>query len=267
MEKIDYIVPTWNSGRTLEITISSIEKYGNPRQIIIVDRFSTDDTIEIARRHACQIVQTNRSLGAARLEGSKDAKTELIAFVDSDVELNEDWRSLLSFASDEDDKYKDAGVFGAYYDDLLSYNKEWPIKLDGGNGAFGCIITRRSCILSCSEMEDLSSAEDRIYAKFLSRTGLKWYIFPISVRHNQDLSKIPHYLRLRWLGAGLRVQDGFKLGNVKKILGGAVFGIKMNHLEISYIENWRMRWNYFIGYIKYKKYYEIDRDSFSSSSM
>ncbi len=257
MKQIDYIIPTWNSETTLEITLKSIKEYGNPNEIIIVDRHSNDDTELIAKRNNCKIIKSNKSLGSARRDGANAASTELVSFVDSDVELRESWQDLLRIALQGN--YNDAGVFGAYYDDLLSYNNDWPIKLDGGNGAFGCIITRRSCILSCKEMEEFSSAEDRIYAKYLSRKGLKWYIFPISVRHNQNLTKIPYYLRLRWLGAGLRVQDGFQLGNVKKILGGAVFGIRMNHLDISYIENWRLRWNYFMGYIRYKRYYEIDR--------
>jgi glycosyltransferase involved in cell wall biosynthesis len=258
LKKIDYIIPTWNSEPSLELTLASIERYGNPNEIIVVDRYSNDNTELIAKRHNCRIIKSNRSLGSARRVGANAAHTELVSFIDSDVELKESWQDLMRIATVEE--YKDAGVFGAYYEGLLEYNKNWPITLDGGNGAFGCIITRRSCILNCEELEEFSSAEDRFFAQFLSKNGLKWYIFPITVRHHQDLSRIPYYSRLRWLGAGLRVQDGFLLGNVKKILGGAIFGIRMNNLDIGYIENWKMRWNYFTGYMMYKKYYEINRD-------
>jgi len=48
--------------------------------------------------------------------------------------------------------------------------------------------------------------------------------------------------------------------NVRRIIGGAIFGIRMNNAKISYQENWKFRWNYFVGYIMYDKYYEIDRD-------
>jgi glycosyltransferase involved in cell wall biosynthesis len=262
--KIDYIVPTWNSGTTLEITLASIERYGNPNEIIIVDRSSIDNTTEIARRYNCRIVESNRGLGAARRIGAKCAQTELVSFVDADVELTETWKDLLRLALDKE--YKDVGAFGAYYKGSLLNNKDWPLKLDGGNGAFGCIITYRKCIINCKEIDEYSSAEDAVYARFLSKKGLKWYIFPVIVHHHQELTPISFCSRLKWLGAGLRVKEGFQLEIVKKILGGAIFGIKMNGLNISYAENWKMRWNYFIGYIRYKKYYEIDRSCINSRS-
>ncbi len=256
MNKIDYIIPTWNSGATLEFALSSIEKHGHPSQIIIVDRHSQDETLDIARRHGCKILTSNLSLGAARLLGAKNSKTELIGFVDSDVELTESWTALLCQAWGNE--CKDAGVFGAYYEGCIADTK-WPLVLEGGNGAFGCIITYRSHLLDCKELEKFSSAEDGAYAKFLFRKSLKWYIFPIAVIHHQNLTKITYYSRLRWIGAGLRVRDGFHLVNIKRIIGGALFGIRMHNPNVSYWENWRIRLNYFIGYIMYKKYYELDR--------
>jgi glycosyltransferase involved in cell wall biosynthesis len=260
--KIDYIVPTWNSAATLELTLASIERYGDPKEIIIVDRNSTDKTKEIARRYNCKIIESNRSLGSARRAGAECAETKLVSFVDADVELTETWKDLLRLASEG--KYKDAGVFGAYYEGGLPNNKNWPLKLEGGNGAFGCTITYRKCIINCNEIDEFSSAEDAVYARFLSKKGLKWYIFPVTVLHHQDITQISFYSRLKWLGAGLRVKEGFHLEIVKKILGGAIFGIRMNDLNISYTENWRMRWNYFIGYIRYTKYYEINRNYIDS---
>ena len=260
MKKIDYIIPTWNSGATLKIALSSIEKYGNPNHIIIVDRNSQDDTLDIARSYGCKILTSTRCLGAARMEGARATRTELIGFVDSDVELTESWSDLLNLACEN--KYKDAGVFGAYYDGCLT-NTKWPLVLDGTNGAFGCIITYRSCLLDCDEIGRFSSAEDGVYARFLSRKGLKWYIFPITVVHHQNLTNISYYSRLRWLGSGLRARDGFRPANVKRIIGGAVVGIRMHNPNVSYWENWRIRLNYFLGYIMYKKYYELDRSGFS----
>ena len=255
MERIDYIIPTWNSEATLDIALSSIERYGNPDQMIIVDRDSTDETLGIARKHGCKIIASSRSLGAARLEGAKSARTKLIGFVDSDVELTESWESLMHLA--QENKYQDAGVFGAYYERSLA-NDKWPLV---GNGAFGCIITYRSHLLECEELENFSSAEDGAYARFLSRKGLKWYIFPITTIHHQNLTKIPYYDRFKWMGAGLRVREGFQLVYVRRIIGGAVVGIKFQPTIMSYWENWRIRANYFLGYILYKKYYELNRDN------
>jgi glycosyltransferase involved in cell wall biosynthesis len=258
LEKIDYIIPTWNSGATLEITLSSIERYGNPNEIIIVDRDSTDETNEIAEKHRCNIIKCSRSLGAARMAGAKCARTDLVGFVDSDVELKESWKDLLMQA--QNNKYSDIGVFGAYYEGTLPKDTVWPLVLEGSNGAFGCIIVPRSNVLECTELERYSSAEDCALSRFLYKKGLKWYIFPVSVLHHPDLTNISSYAKMRWLGAGLRVREGFKLVNVRRIIGGAIFGIRMNNAKMSYLENWKFRWNYFVGYIMYDKYYEIDRN-------
>ncbi|NLM30104.1 MAG: hypothetical protein GX216_06705, partial [Methanomicrobiales archaeon] len=41
--------------------------------------------------------------------------------------------------------------------------------------------------------------------------------------------------------------------------GGAVIGLKVNGLDISYRENLILRVNYFIGYVLSGRYFEIDR--------
>ncbi|MCQ8903116.1 MAG: glycosyltransferase [Methanothrix sp.] len=88
MESIDYIIPTWNSAATLELTIKSIERFGHPNQIIIVDRDSSDGTLDIARSHGCRIIRSIKPLGGARLEGARNAETELVGFVDSEDSQN-----------------------------------------------------------------------------------------------------------------------------------------------------------------------------------
>lgn len=258
MIKIDYIVPTWNSGSTLRRTLMSIERYGNMNEIIIVDRYSKDDTIEIAKEFECKIIMSSNSLGSARRIGAEKSQTDIIGFVDSDVELTPNWKDLIKFIFCM--PHKDAGVVGAYYDDNYIKHTKNTIALNGGNGAFGCCITYRKTVLECEELDKYSSAEDAVYARFLASKGLKWYLLPIFVKHHHDLTNISDYSRWRWLGAGLRMRDGFSLLNIKRIAGGAIFGIKMSNLDIEYWENFRIRYNYLLGYIKYNKYYEINRD-------
>jgi len=52
------------------------------------------------------------------------------------------------------------------------------------------IVTFRDLILECTELDDYSSAEDKILARFLEKKGLKWYILPVSLSHYQDITKI-----------------------------------------------------------------------------
>ena len=81
----------------------------------------------------------------------------------------------------------------------------------------------------------------------------------VSVTHHHELRGIPGALRWRWLGAGLRWRRGLLASICKSILGGAVIGLKMNDLDISYRENLILQVNYFAGHMLPDRYFEIDR--------
>ncbi len=59
---IDYVVPTYNSGNTLDECLRAIQNYGNPGNIIIIDKYSSDETVKIAKAHGCKIIQTDAPL-------------------------------------------------------------------------------------------------------------------------------------------------------------------------------------------------------------
>ncbi len=258
MENIDYIVPTWNSESTLELTLSSIRRYGRPNRIIVVDKHSTDRTATIAGNYGCEVIASGSGLGAARRLGAREARTDLIAFVDSDVELLREWEEVLQASADR--RYPDAGVIGALYGDDYLRPATGPVSLLGGNGAFGCCVTRRQCVLACTALDGFSSGEDALYAAFLAEKNLRWYILPVYVNHHRELGNVPADQRWRWLGAGLRRRKGFRASICKSVLGGAVVGIPMNGLDVSYRENLTLRLNYFIGYMLPGRYFEVDRE-------
>ena len=257
MINIDYIVPTWNSESTLELALSSIRRYGSPNRIIVVDKHSTDRTAAIAENYGCDIISSDMSLGAARRLGAREAETDLIAFVDSDVELLPEWKEVLQASAER--RYPDAGVIGALYADDYLRPVARPVSFLGGNGAFGCSVTHRRCVLACTALDGFSSGEDALYAEFLAEKNLRWYILPIYVNHHEELRNIPGSLRWRWLGAGLRRRKGFRASICRSVLGGAIIGLPMNGLDISYQENLTLRLNYFIGYMLPGRYFEIDR--------
>lgn len=258
MISIDYIVPTWNSESTLELALSSIRRYGSPNRIIVVDKHSTDRTAAITENYGCDIISSDMSLGAARRLGAREAETDLIAFVDSDVELLPAWEEVLRASADG--RYPDAGVVGALYvDDYLRPITE-PVSLLGGNGAFGCSVTRRECVVACMALDRFSSGEDALYAEFLAGKNLRWYILPVYVNHHHELGNVSGTMRWRWLGAGLRRRKGFRASICRSVLGGAVVGLPMNGLDIPYRENLTLRLNYFIGYMLPGRYFEVERE-------
>jgi len=89
------------------ITKNSVEQFERPElftkvlesifreipvdKLIIVDGYSTDDTIEFVRQYTSCIIQDNRGRGKGREIGIRQVDTEWFAFVDSDVILCPNW--------------------------------------------------------------------------------------------------------------------------------------------------------------------------------
>jgi glycosyltransferase involved in cell wall biosynthesis len=88
---VSVVIPAYNASATLDETLRSVRSQTHRAlEIILVDDGSTDDTGAIARRHAAiddrvrVLAQHNAGLAAARNEGWRRARSELIAFLDAD---------------------------------------------------------------------------------------------------------------------------------------------------------------------------------------
>ena len=85
---VSVIIPTKNSGATIETCLKSIKRQTYPRlEIIVVDNYSEDKTVVIARRYGAKILLKKLGRSAARNYGAKHAKGEFLLSVDSDFEL------------------------------------------------------------------------------------------------------------------------------------------------------------------------------------
>lgn len=96
MERIDVVMLTKNSDHLLNKCIESIYKNVPVNNLIIIDGFSTDKTIQIlnqinVKRGNITIIQEKGSRARARERGIKEVETEWFMFVDSDVILCKDW--------------------------------------------------------------------------------------------------------------------------------------------------------------------------------
>ncbi|MDD5005793.1 MAG: glycosyltransferase family 2 protein [Candidatus Omnitrophica bacterium] len=89
-ERVSINIPTYNSGKTLEETLVSIanQTYKNI-EVIIIDSFSKDRTIEIAKKYGANIF-TADSLALARKVGVENSSGKYIFLVDSDQTLDND---------------------------------------------------------------------------------------------------------------------------------------------------------------------------------
>ncbi|KZX15019.1 GalNAc(5)-diNAcBac-PP-undecaprenol beta-1,3-glucosyltransferase [Methanobrevibacter cuticularis] len=93
--KLSIIIPTYNEEKYLPNLLKSIksQKYED-YEIIVADADSKDRTIEIAKKYRCKIVKGGIP-GIGRNNGAKIAKGELLLFLDSDLELTENYLQSL----------------------------------------------------------------------------------------------------------------------------------------------------------------------------
>ena len=94
--EIDVIMPTWNSNKPyFKRVLVAIKKYVPLHHLIIIDRFSGDGTLEIARNifHEDELVviRSSARLAHARWIGIKHVDTPFFAFIDDDVEVMANW--------------------------------------------------------------------------------------------------------------------------------------------------------------------------------
>lgn len=87
-ELVSVIIPTYNSRETIEICLKSVKEqtYSNI-EIIVVDEYSKDGTLEIARKYTDRVYSYGPERSVKRNFGAKRARGKYLFFVDSDMEL------------------------------------------------------------------------------------------------------------------------------------------------------------------------------------
>lgn len=101
--KIDVLMPTCNSETFLKPVLDSVYQEIPVCHLILVDGYSKDKTLEIAKQYPnVKIIQSRESLGKCREIGIKKVDTEWFAFIDSDVVLKPGWLATIKGLIAED---------------------------------------------------------------------------------------------------------------------------------------------------------------------
>lgn len=110
MKKISVIIPAFNEQKCIKKVIKLVKKNENVDEIIVVDNNSTDETAEIAKNEGVKVLFCKeQGKGYAIEMGLKEAKNEIILFIDADINnYSEDLIQTLSdpIVNDEADFVK-----------------------------------------------------------------------------------------------------------------------------------------------------------------
>jgi glycosyltransferase involved in cell wall biosynthesis len=84
---VDVLVATYESAATLRRCLAAARRNVPVHCLIVVDRSSRDGTVEIAREFGARVIPDEVGLGSARNRALREADTDPVLFLDSDVEI------------------------------------------------------------------------------------------------------------------------------------------------------------------------------------
>ncbi len=138
IEEISVIIPTYNRCDLLKRAINSVIKQTiTPKEIIIVDNGSTDQTYQMVSSLFPEInyfIEKKRGVSAARNKGILESKSKWIAFLDSD----DSWKPTklekqMEYSLFNQDKYRIIHTDETWYRNEKFLNQLKKHKKSGGN--------------------------------------------------------------------------------------------------------------------------------------
>jgi glycosyltransferase involved in cell wall biosynthesis/MoaA/NifB/PqqE/SkfB family radical SAM enzyme len=204
MTSSSILIPAYNCAAALPACLDSIlEQTAQPLEIIVIDDGSTDETAKVAEKFdgIRLIRRTERGgAGAARASGVREARGDIVVFIDSDCIAPIDWLEKITACFDENPEYGAVGgmyrhchakslisIFGKFEEEYLHHNfalTPHQSTLTGGNMA-----VRRSVWNEARSGRELihfqqvASSEDTVVANEIRAVSTTYFTTDIYVSH------------------------------------------------------------------------------------
>lgn len=85
--KVSVVIPTLNEEKNLPIVLRDLKKIKCVDEIIVVDKYSKDRTVEIAKKFGCKVFYDDKGKGSALRKGMMLAKKEVVINMDADCSM------------------------------------------------------------------------------------------------------------------------------------------------------------------------------------
>jgi len=267
--RIDVVVCTYQSEKYLDECLTSIEKSVPINRLIIIDHYSTDKTIEIAKKHNAEIHFENVGLGYARQMAINLVKTPIFMFVDSDVVFhNYDWFSKAVSLIDEKRKIGAVVVYTGPPTNFLrtKYANFWckwvPALKKVSFHTYSTLMLKKA--VKGIKIPSILGVNENLYIRsYMEKHGWTHIVIEASGIHYVT------YVEKKgaWFGAGDRILHGFHALSLFHLLIRRVFtaplkaippAIAMKNPEII-LWNTRFWLKYLKGWLQPEKYVKMKR--------
>ena len=143
-----FIIPSLNEGKYIGRCLNSINKQRESKEIIVVDSYSKDDTVKIAKKYGARVLYEGRKGPAvARNTGAKAANGRILVFPDADTKF--DTNFLTKLKQEYENSKAGGGIFRLTFFDPRGYSdifffKVWN-KIVKFLNAVGFTFTNGTC--------------------------------------------------------------------------------------------------------------------------
>jgi len=198
---VTIVIPTYNSGRTISSCLDSIKSQTHSRcEVVIVDRFSDDETIPILRRYGCKIIQNLEKRSSARNIGASNTSGDYLMFIDSDMQLESTTVEecvKLSIASGYDSLVvPEISVGTGFWSKCIALEKE--LYIDNQLIESPCFFSK-SCFVSINGYDEkLEAGEDWDITSRLIKNNYRIGHINSSILHNEGRATLTKLFRKKY---------------------------------------------------------------------
>lgn len=199
---VSIVIPTYNSEKTIAKCLESIRRQTYPNiRVIVVDRFSRDRTVEIARKFGAKVILRDCGRAEAKNIGLKEARGKYVCFIDSDMELSRDVVKDCVSLAESDEKIggiiiPEVTVGRCFWARVRAYER----SLYSGTEVESARLFRRSLALKAGGFdEDILFFEEKTLEIKISRLGFKTKVrIKPEIVHNEREFLLKGWIRKKY---------------------------------------------------------------------